>query len=153
MTSVKSDEPCDGCSRRALLRGLGLAATGLVVLAGCQPGGAALGNVTACGPETCVDLADPANTPLATVGGSLLVQVGSDTVMLMRIDATTVLAVSAICTHNGCTIDYVAGDQTLRCPCHGAHFGSDGHVISGPTNRRLRQYTASLAENVITINA
>ena len=71
----------------------------------------------------------------------------------MRTDATTVLAVSAICTHNGCTIDYVASDQTLRCPCHGAHFGADGHVISGPTNRRLRQYTTSLAANVVTINA
>ena len=98
MTAMNPDELCDGCSRRALLRGLGLAATGLVMLAGCQPGGATLGNVTACGPETCVDLADPANTGLATVGGSLLVQVGSDTVMLMRTDATTDYAATAVYT-------------------------------------------------------
>lgn len=150
---MSSNQPCGGCSRRALLRGLGIAATGLVVLAGCQTGGSSVGNVKTCGGQTCIDLADSANAALTTVGGSLLVMLGGDTVMLIRQDDTTVVAVSAICTHQGCTVDYVAGSNTLQCPCHGARFGTDGHVIGGPTNRALRRYSATLAQNVVTINA
>ena len=47
---------------------------------------------------------------------------------------TGVFAYSAICTHEGCTVNYSAASKTLKCPCHGAEFDpqSSGKPIAGP---------------------
>jgi cytochrome b6-f complex iron-sulfur subunit len=39
-------------------------------------------------------------------------------------------AVSAICTHLGCTVN-LAG-KGFHCPCHGSVFNPNGAVVSGP---------------------
>lgn len=144
---------CEGCTRRALLETLGLATAGLALLGGCaqNAGGVDLGTATTCGNSTCVDLADPANGALASVGGALLVEVGGDTVMVIRSSDAAVIAVSAICTHAGCTVGYNAAAATLDCPCHGARYDRNGRVLSGPAQRDLRVYSATIAQNVVTI--
>jgi Rieske Fe-S protein len=44
----------------------------------------------------------------------------------------TFLAFSAVCTHLGCTVATISGDQIL-CPCHGSVFSvKDGSVLGGP---------------------
>ncbi|MFJ3233282.1 Rieske (2Fe-2S) protein [Streptomyces sp. NPDC086787] len=46
-------------------------------------------------------------------------------------------AFSAICTHQGCTVNNVA-DGTIHCPCHGSQFRiTDGAVAHGPATRPL----------------
>ncbi|MEU6818669.1 Rieske (2Fe-2S) protein [Streptomyces sp. NPDC046860] len=46
-------------------------------------------------------------------------------------------AFSAICTHQGCTLNKVA-DGTVDCPCHGSRFRiSDGSVAHGPATEPL----------------
>ena len=51
--------------------------------------------------------------------------------------AGEVHAVSAVCTHLGCTVEFNPGDVTWDCPCHGSRFGTDGTVIQGPATRNL----------------
>ncbi len=46
-------------------------------------------------------------------------------------------ALSARCTHLGCTIDYDAVSQQFKCPCHGSLFAISGKWISGPAKKDL----------------
>jgi Rieske Fe-S protein len=57
-------------------------------------------------------------------------------VMVSRGADGAVRAFSARCTHLGCRIDRVAGDQAV-CPCHGSRFRGDGTVAVGPAARPL----------------
>ena len=52
---------------------------------------------------------------------------------------TGVYAYSAVCTHEGCTVQYNSAFKNLQCACHGAVFdpGKDGTVVTGPTNKPL----------------
>ena len=46
-------------------------------------------------------------------------------------DAGTIRALSAVCTHMGCTLAYRPAWQDLRCPCHGASFDLSGSLANG----------------------
>jgi Rieske Fe-S protein len=52
---------------------------------------------------------------------------------------TGAYAYSAVCTHEGCTVQYNTASKYLQCGCHGAVFdpAKDAKVLSGPTNTPL----------------
>jgi cytochrome b6-f complex iron-sulfur subunit len=55
-------------------------------------------------------------------------------------------AVSAKCTHLGCTVEWngEADEKTpLRCPCHESFFSLDGTAISGPAKAPLTRYAVT----------
>lgn len=75
----------------------------------------------------------------------------ADTLIVVRTSATTVVALSAICTHQGCTVEYAAASSDLECPCHGSKFDLNGAVTAAPATTPIRKYTAVLDALSVTI--
>lgn len=59
-----------------------------------------------------------------------------EAVVLQRDQDGTLHAFSGQCTHLGCHLDRIVGDEVV-CPCHGSRFRADGSVASGPATRSL----------------
>jgi cytochrome b6-f complex iron-sulfur subunit len=153
--------PCDSCSRRTLLQGLGAALGVSLVLPSCSDNGSmavvdapstsdAPSGMCPTG-DLCLDVTKNPYKSLANVGGSVVVQSSTDMIMVVRTSATAAAAVSAVCTHQGCTVNYISSTMRLVCPCHGASFQLSGAVIGGPTSVPLHAYTATIAGNLIEI--
>ncbi len=62
---------------------------------------------------------------------------GDEKIAVCRDIAGALHAVSATCTHKGCTVTWNNADGTWDCPCHGSIFASDGSVIHGPARKPL----------------
>lgn len=50
------------------------------------------------------------------------------------------IALSRVCTHLGCLIDYDKKKRKLICPCHAGEFNLEGRVISGPPPKPLLSF-------------
>ncbi|MDQ6772336.1 MAG: Rieske 2Fe-2S domain-containing protein [Candidatus Dormibacteraeota bacterium] len=50
------------------------------------------------------------------------------------------LVLSATCSHLGCSINLVAGQNQFACPCHGSKFNLGGAVTHGPATAPLSHY-------------
>ena len=64
----------------------------------------------------------------------------TDPIAVVRVDASTVAAVNARCTHLGCTVAWQR--DRFQCPCHESAFALDGRVLpgDGPARRSLATY-------------
>lgn len=52
-------------------------------------------------------------------------------------DAKGMRALSATCTHLGCTVRADAESGGFVCPCHGSRYDAEGQVLGGPAPRAL----------------
>lgn len=58
-----------------------------------------------------------------------------------------VYAIQSVCTHLGCTPNWLEGEQKFKCPCHGSGFYKDGVNFEGPAPRPLERYAIRLADD------
>ncbi|MGD9646153.1 MAG: ubiquinol-cytochrome c reductase iron-sulfur subunit [Pirellulales bacterium] len=56
-------------------------------------------------------------------------------------------ALRTVCTHLGCTPNWLEGEQKFKCPCHGSGFYKDGINFEGPAPRPLERYAIRLADD------
>lgn len=77
---------------------------------------------------------------------------GTDAILFKTKDEK-VYALSRICTHEGCSVDFDLAQNKLICPCHGATYEAlDGNVISGPTQRNLKKINVKVdGDNVLEV--
>jgi Rieske Fe-S protein len=132
-------------TRRAVVAGTGALAV-CAALAACSGSGnqgaapASDASTTPAAPREPAQGAPPAGERLAgtsdiPVGGGAVF--ASKKVVVTQPAAGTFKAFSAICTHQGCTVNKVASG-TIDCPCHGSKFAiADGSVVDGPAKRPL----------------
>lgn len=90
-----------------------------------------------------------ASGTLATVGGLAITQTSLGNFLLARTGDSTVTALTAVCTHEGCTVANFSGSQFV-CPCHGSTFNASGSVANGPANRALQSFPAQVANGAVT---
>ncbi|MGH3776806.1 MAG: Rieske (2Fe-2S) protein [Pseudonocardiaceae bacterium] len=84
-----------------------------------------------------------ANTSDIPVGGGAVFE--DEEVVVTQPTPGAFKAFSAVCTHQGCTVNKVASG-TIDCPCHGSKYAiADGSVVNGPASKPLaqRQITVS----------
>jgi nitrite reductase/ring-hydroxylating ferredoxin subunit len=93
-----------------------------------------------CGSQLCLSLKDSANAALNTVEGARIFDIEGRKLIVVRVSSTKFVTLSAICTHQGCAVHYVASADDLECPCHGARFALDGAVKLGPASTPLATY-------------
>ena len=62
-------------------------------------------------------------------------------------DEEKIYALSTICTHLGCTPNWLEAESKFKCPCHGSGFYITGINFEGPAPRPLERVAVSLAED------
>ncbi|HEX3768493.1 MAG TPA: Rieske 2Fe-2S domain-containing protein, partial [Puia sp.] len=55
-------------------------------------------------------------------------------------------AVSPVCTHLKCIVQWNKTEKTWDCPCHGARYSIDGKVLTGPSTIPLTVIPAEIKE-------
>jgi cytochrome b6-f complex iron-sulfur subunit len=61
------------------------------------------------------------------------------------------VALSRVCTHLGCLVDYDKARSRIFCPCHAAVFDLEGNVVSGPPPRPLQRFPLRVEGESIVI--
>jgi cytochrome b6-f complex iron-sulfur subunit len=75
--------------------------------------------------------------------GVWLVRTADDLVQ----DTSGIYALIAVCTHLGCTPNYLDAERKFKCPCHGSGFRLTGINFEGPAPRPLERAAIGLADD------
>jgi cytochrome b6-f complex iron-sulfur subunit len=84
-------------------------------------------------------------------GGAKFFEYAGATAVLVRKQGGDLVALSAVCTHLGCIVQWEKEKQDFICPCHAGRYTVDGTVISGPPPKPLAKLPFSVADGVITV--
>ena len=146
-------EFCAGCGKAAAL--LALAASAACGGSPSGPSGntQSLPTVTATVSGRTVTVPIGAGSALASTGAMAMTQTSLGTFLLARTSASSLTALTAVCTHEQSTINLSDGGSNFVCPNHGSTFTSSGAVVKGPANRSLQQFPATISGDNATFTA
>jgi cytochrome b6-f complex iron-sulfur subunit len=94
-----------------------------------------------------IDLNDPKYSSLQTVGAVLLV----NNVFIVCTAQSAYIALSRVCTHQGCSVNYNSSGKNFVCPCHGGVYNINGKVVSGPPPAPLAQYQVMVSGSTLSV--
>lgn len=159
--------PPDGAmTRRRLLAVGGTAGVGLAALAACGGSGSDTpessgGGATSSAPTSSAPAGPSAGTSTQALAKLADVPVGSavaatgpsgEKLIVAQPSAGQVVAFSAVCTHQGCTVAPVG--KSLKCPCHGSVFdAATGKNLRGPAQRPLNPFAVRVSGGDVVAGA
>ena len=86
-----------------------------------------------------------------SAGESKEIVLGNTPAIIINVTGKGYIALSRVCTHLGCLVQYDKGEQKLVCPCHAGFFDLEGHVLSGPPPKPLQAIPLSVEGGNIII--
>jgi cytochrome b6-f complex iron-sulfur subunit len=99
-------------------------------------------------PPTTFKIGPPSDYPLGGVSTKWLAARG---VWIVHTDQykgrNLIYALASVCTHLGCTPNWLEGEQKYKCPCHGSGFYVNGINFEGPAPRPLERVGLKLASD------
>jgi cytochrome b6-f complex iron-sulfur subunit len=90
----------------------------------------------------------------AAAGDRVLAQGLADPVFLVITDGPAIAetAVSAVCPHRQCAVDWDAEAREFVCPCHDSRFDADGKVTQGPATTDLPLIAVATTEEQVLLS-
>ena len=71
---------------------------------------------------------------------------------LSRLQDGGFLALSRACTHLGCTVPWVDGENQFVCPCHSSAYDDRGEVLNPPAPRPLDFYPVRIENGIVKVD-
>jgi cytochrome b6-f complex iron-sulfur subunit len=84
-------------------------------------------------------------------GGSRVGMLAGKPAIVLRQNGE-VVALSAVCTHLGCTVAFNASANQFQCPCHGGKYDRDGNVVAGPPPKPLERLQIRVDDDKIILS-
>jgi Rieske Fe-S protein len=136
---ISEKTTAEATTSRRLALGTGLlglagvaAAAGCATYGGSDDGGDKQGGGDQSGQQSGTVLGKAADVPVG--GGKVF---ADQKIVVTQPAKGEFKAFSAVCTHQGCTVDEIK-DGTIDCPCHGSKFKiADASVADGPASKPL----------------
>ena len=143
-------------TRRTLVSigGASALGAGALLLTACTADGSSGGAGTGSGSGSGSGGGGPVTVPLSSipVGGAVSATMGKTPIVVSQPSAGNVVAFSAVCTHQGCTV--APQGKEFDCPCHGSRFDAKtGSVLGGPAPAPLTKLKASVSGDTVTVTA
>lgn len=89
----------------------------------------------------------PSDYPLGAVETKYIAQFGTWVVHYEYNGQEQIYALQSVCTHLGCTPNWLDAEQKFKCPCHGSGFYKDGINFEGPAPRPLERFAIRIADD------
>ncbi|MET0838141.1 MAG: Rieske (2Fe-2S) protein [Marmoricola sp.] len=147
-----------GASRRALVGGVVGLGVGVPLLAACgsddrsdssaggSSGGSSDSGSSGGGTTSSGGIATTSEVP---VGGGKIFP--GEKVVVTQPTEGDFKAFSAVCTHQGCVVAEIKGEE-IDCTCHGSKFSiADGSVLEGPATKSLEALKVTVSGNEISV--
>lgn len=87
------------------------------------------------------------------VGSAMMFKFGSSPAMLIHHANGEWVALSAVCTHLGCTVQFEPSLNRIHCACHGGNYDPHtGQNVSGPPPKPLTRYKVNVATDSVVVS-
>lgn len=143
----------DQWTRRAFLAAAGVAGVGYAAALGypvyrylASPSEMALSAAAV----SEVTLKDAQKLP---AGSALMFKFGPSPAMLIHHEDGRWIALTAVCTHLGCTVQYEPQMDRIHCACHGGVYNPyTGANVSGPPPKPLKLFKVAVNETGVEVS-
>ena len=71
--------------------------------------------------------------------------------IIIHTNAKRYIALSRVCTHLGCLVNFDKEKQIFICPCHGGEYDLEGNVIKGPPPKPLPRFAVKVENGNLVI--
>jgi Rieske Fe-S protein len=88
---------------------------------------------------------------LKEIGGWTILNLKGRQILFVRDAQDSIRALSPICTHKKCLVEYNPESKKIQCNCHKSIYDLEGKVLEGPAPKPLLTYEAKLNKNRIIV--